>query len=154
MQQFENEKELNSATNVPSETILKKKKKKSHSLVRKLSLNKFRLSSDQQEARRTPEGGDSSRSQSQSSQESPVHSNSPTRVAAKRGLGNDDTLEREKQTVELKKPEILQLEKLSKTVTVVQCKSPLLTIKSLTKIDQPSTPGMSIWIESHFFFQN
>ncbi|XP_017753895.1 PREDICTED: ras-related protein Rab-32B isoform X2 [Eufriesea mexicana] len=63
-------------------STLKKKKKKSHSLVRKLSLNKFRLSTEQ-EPRHTPEGGDSSRSQSQSSQESPSLSDSPSRIARK-----------------------------------------------------------------------
>ncbi|RLU21054.1 hypothetical protein DMN91_007670 [Ooceraea biroi] len=141
-QQLENEKELKSATDVPSDTTLKKKKKKSHSLVRKLSLNKFRLSSEQQEARRAPEGGDSSRSQSQSSQESSGHSYSPTRAAVKKGLGNEDILEREKEAKgELNKPEILELEKLSKTVTVVQRKSqPSLTIKSFTKTDQQNKP--------------
>ncbi|XP_043284557.1 ras and EF-hand domain-containing protein homolog isoform X2 [Venturia canescens] len=67
-----------------------KKKKKRNSLVRKLSLNKFRLGSSehqhqqphQQEhhlresTRQTPEGGDSSRSQSQSSHESSINTDS------------------------------------------------------------------------------
>ncbi|XP_020287466.1 ras and EF-hand domain-containing protein homolog isoform X2 [Pseudomyrmex gracilis] len=138
-----------------SAAALKKKKKKSHSLVRKLSLNKFRLSSEQQqqqpqpqpqsqpqqqqqqqEIRHTPEGGDSSRSQSQSSQESPIHSySSNVRTAVKKGQDNDG-LEREKETKgELAKTEKL-LEKSTKTVTVVQRKTPSLTIKSFTSVEQ------------------
>ncbi|KAG6795260.1 ras and EF-hand domain-containing protein isoform X1 [Apis mellifera caucasica] len=66
-----------------STTTLKKKKKKSNSLVRKLSLNKFRLSTEQ-EPRHTPEGGDNSRPQSQSSQESPSFSDSSSGIGRKR----------------------------------------------------------------------
>lgn len=143
-QQLGHEKGLNSATDVPSDATLKKKeKKKSHLLVRKLNFNKFRLSSGQQEAtlRRSPEDDNGSRSQSQSSQESPVHS--PIRVTAKKAFGNDDILEGEKEaTGESRKPEVLGLEKPCKIVTVVQRKSPSLIIKSFGKIDEPNKPGM------------
>ncbi|XP_077257935.1 RAS oncogene family member Rab32 isoform X4 [Temnothorax americanus] len=123
-QRLENEKEPKLTTDALSSAALKKKKKKSHSLVRKLSLNKFRMSSEQQEPRHTPEGGNSSRSQSQSSQESPVHTYAR---AAKRG--NDDALEREEGVKEeIKKPE--KLEKSTKTVGVAQRNSPSLPIKS------------------------
>ncbi|XP_067217269.1 uncharacterized protein Rab32 isoform X2 [Linepithema humile] len=136
-QQLEDVKESKSA---PHATTLKKKKKKSHSLVRKLSLNKFRLSSEQQETRHTPEGGDSSRSQSQSSQDSPVHSCGPTGgIAASKGQEDDDVPEREKGTKgELKKSEKL-LEKSTKTVTVVQHKSPSVIIKSFAGVVQRDT---------------
>ncbi|XP_050462963.1 ras and EF-hand domain-containing protein homolog isoform X1 [Cataglyphis hispanica] len=113
----------------------KKKKKKSHSLVRKLSFNKFRLSSEQQEARHTPEGGDSSRSQSQSPQESPVH---PNESIEKQRQGDENVPEREKTARgELKKPEKL-LEKPSKIVTVVQ-HTPLIT-KSFVQHDTVQHP--------------
>ncbi|XP_017793568.1 PREDICTED: ras and EF-hand domain-containing protein isoform X2 [Habropoda laboriosa] len=106
-------------------TTLKKKKKKSHLLVRKLSLNKFRLSTEQ-ETRHTPEGGDSSRSLSQSSQESPSLSDSPSRITRK----GQQEIEREKgETRKLEK----SLEKPVSTVTVVQRKSPSLTIRSFSK---------------------
>ncbi|XP_076759208.1 RAS oncogene family member Rab32 isoform X2 [Xylocopa sonorina] len=117
-----------------SSTALKKKKKKSHSLVRKLSLNKFRLSTEP-EPRHTPEGGDSSRSQSQSSQESPSFSDSPSRITRKgqesERLGNRDghvapPIESDREKGEARKPE-----KLLSTVTVVQSKSPSLTIRSI-----------------------
>ncbi|XP_071566890.1 uncharacterized protein Rab32 isoform X5 [Temnothorax nylanderi] len=128
-QRLEDEKEPKLTTDALSSAALKKKKKKSHSLVRKLSLNKFRMSSEQQEPRHTPEGGNSSRSQSQSSQESPVHTYAR---AAKRE--NDDALEREKGVKEeIKKPE--KLEKSTKTVSVVQRKSPSLPIKSFVSAD-------------------
>ncbi|XP_070518097.1 uncharacterized protein Rab32 isoform X1 [Cardiocondyla obscurior] len=101
----------------------KKKKKKSHSLVRKLSLNKFRVPPEQQEPRHTPEGGNSSRSQSQSSQESPVHA-----YATKKE--HHHASEREKSIKgELKKPEKLHEKPTTKTTTVVQGKSPPLTVK-------------------------
>ncbi|XP_076678308.1 RAS oncogene family member Rab32 isoform X1 [Andrena cerasifolii] len=113
---------------------LKKKKKKSSSLVRKLSLNKFRLSTEQ-EPRHTPEGGDSSRSQSQSSQESPSLSDSPSRIARK-GQETErpgaEARERDRQKGEARKPEKLQ-EKPISTVTVVQHKSPSLTIRSFSR---------------------
>ncbi|KOC62137.1 Ras-related protein Rab-32 [Habropoda laboriosa] len=128
-------------------TTLKKKKKKSHLLVRKLSLNKFRLSTEQ-ETRHTPEGGDSSRSLSQSSQESPSLSDSPSRITRKgqqeiERLGHRVGYEaveprdaplldvpREKgETRKLEK----SLEKPVSTVTVVQRKSPSLTIRSFSK---------------------
>lgn len=116
-------------TDVLSSATLKKKK--SHSLVRKLSLNKFRMSLEQQEQRHTPEGGNSSRSQSQSSQESPVH----TYISATK-KENDDAIEREKGTKEeLKKPEKV-LEKPTKTVSAVLRKSPPLTIKSFAETVQ------------------
>jgi len=118
---------------------LKKKKKKSHSLVRKLSLNKFRISSE--EPRHTPEGGNSSRSQSQSSQESPVHAY--VRATKKE---NNDALEREEEIKEeLKKPEKL-LEKDSAKTVIVQCKSPL-TIKSFTGTVQQGKP---CWMSSGY----
>ncbi|CAK9795607.1 Ras-related protein Rab-32 [Anthophora plagiata] len=127
-------------------TTLKKKKKKSHSLVRKLSLNKFRLSTEQ-EARHTPEGGDSSRSQSQSSQESPSLSDSPSRITRKgqeierlgyrigyeAGEPRDAPLfDVDREKGETRKPE-KSLEKPVSTVTVVQRKSPSLTIRSFSK---------------------
>lgn len=87
-----------------------------------------------EEPRHTPEGGNSSRSQSQSSQESPVHTY--VRTTKKE---NDDALEREKEIKEeLKKPE--KLEKPTKTVSIVQCKSPSLTIKSFTGTVQQGKP--------------
>lgn len=125
---------------------MKKKKKKSNSLVRKLSLNKFRLSSEQ-EQRHTPEGGDSSRSQSQSSQESPSLSDSSSRIARKGqeterlghrdGCEARDAKERERERGETKKSEKLS-EKPVTTVTVVQRKSPSLTIRSFTKSQHDS----------------
>ncbi|XP_018357219.1 PREDICTED: ras and EF-hand domain-containing protein homolog isoform X2 [Trachymyrmex septentrionalis] len=121
-------------TDAHSSATLKKKKKKSHSLVRKLSLNKFRMSLEQQEQRRTPEGGNSSRSQSQSSQESPVHTY--ISVAKKE---NDDAVEKEKGIKEeLKKPEKV-LEKPGKTVSAVLRESPPLTVKSFAETVQQDT---------------
>ncbi|XP_034179841.2 RAS oncogene family member Rab32 isoform X1 [Osmia lignaria lignaria] len=125
-----------------SVTALKKKKKKSHSLVHKLSLNKFRLSTEQ-EPRHTPEGGDSSRSQSQSSQESPSLSDSPSRITRKgqeiERLGHRDGFEalkeREREKGETRKSEKLTVKPVS-TVTVVQRRSPSLTIRSFSK-NQP-----------------
>lgn len=114
-------------------TLKKKKKKKSHSLVRKLSLNKFRLSAEQESRQTPPEGGDSSRPQSRSLQESPVHSYGPIRIGRKGQ--EDDALEREKAKGELKKSEKL-LEKPAKTVAVVQRKSPSLTIGSFSRTGQ------------------
>lgn len=127
-----------------------KKKKKSHSLVRKLSLNKFRLSTEQ-EPRQQHEGGDGSRSQSQSSQESPSLSDSPSRIARKgqeiavlpeeERLGHRDEVEardikeREREKGETKKSEKL-LEKPVSSITVVQRRSPSLTIRSFSKSQQ------------------
>ncbi|XP_018357218.1 PREDICTED: ras and EF-hand domain-containing protein homolog isoform X1 [Trachymyrmex septentrionalis] len=129
-----NEKEPKLMTDAHSSATLKKKKKKSHSLVRKLSLNKFRMSLEQQEQRRTPEGGNSSRSQSQSSQESPVHTY--ISVAKKE---NDDAVEKEKGIKEeLKKPEKV-LEKPGKTVSAVLRESPPLTVKSFAETVQQDT---------------
>ncbi|XP_043790892.1 EF-hand calcium-binding domain-containing protein 4B-like [Apis laboriosa] len=121
-----------------STTTLKKKKKKSNSLVRKLSLNKFRLSTEQ-EPRHTPEGGDNSRLQSQSSQESPSFSDSSSGIARKRQeverLGYRDGYEAvepsydvDREKGEPRKPE--KQEKLVSSVTVVQSKSPSFTIRS------------------------
>ncbi|XP_033339643.1 RAS oncogene family member Rab32 isoform X1 [Megalopta genalis] len=147
---------------VGSASTLKKKKKKSHSLVRKLSLNKFRLSAAEQEPRHTPEGGDSSRSQSQSSQESPSLSDSPSRIGARKGHGierlghqrdnNESAGPRDDVAVavavaanvtvekgDARKPEKLA-EKPVTTVTVVQRKSPSLTIRSFSKTAQHDTP--------------
>lgn len=132
-----------------SVTALKKKKKKSHSLVRKLSLNKFRLSTEQ-EPRHTPEGGDSSRSQSQSSQESPSLSDSPSRITRKgqeiERLGHRDGFEalkeREREKGETRKSEKLTVKPVS-TVTVVQRRSPSLTIRSFSK-NQPGEPSLSL----------
>ncbi|KAK1120029.1 hypothetical protein K0M31_012759 [Melipona bicolor] len=127
-------------------TSLKKKKKKSHSLVRKLSLNKFRLSTEQ-EPRHTPEGGDSSRSQSQSSQESPSLSDSPSRIARKgqeterleceaEAPPRDTALHQvDEEKGKPRKPE-KPTEKLVSTVTVVQRKSPSFTIKSFSSKNQ------------------
>lgn len=107
--------------------------------MRKLSLNKFRLSSEQQETRHTPEGGDSSRSQSQSPQESPVHPNEPIKKQ-----GDDNVPEREKGAKgELKKPEKL-LEKPSKTVTIVQHTTPSVIIKSFVQQGEPCTDTAGI----------
>ncbi|XP_076631588.1 RAS oncogene family member Rab32 isoform X1 [Colletes latitarsis] len=132
-----------------SSSTLKKKKKKSNSLVRKLSLNKFRLSTDQ-EPRQSREGGDSSRSQSQSSQESPSLSDSPSRIARKgqeaEAIPTKERLEhreineageREGEKGETRKSEKL-LEKPVSTVTVVQRRSPSLTIKSFSKTQHDS----------------
>ncbi|XP_011050782.1 PREDICTED: ras and EF-hand domain-containing protein homolog isoform X1 [Acromyrmex echinatior] len=131
-QRLEDEKEPKLMTDVLSSATLKKKKKKSHSLVRKLSLNKFRMSLEQQGQRHTPEGGNS-RSQSQSSQESPVH----TYISATK-KENDDAIEKEKGIKEeLKKPEKV-LEK-PKTVSAVLRKSPTLTIKSFAETVQQDT---------------
>lgn len=115
-------------------STLKKKKKKSHSLVRKLSLNKFRLSAGEQETtRHTPEGGDSSRSQSQSSQESPSLSDSPSRIARKgHGPSGERARDERVEKGDAEKPEKLA-EKPVTTVTVVQRKSPSLTIRSFPK---------------------
>lgn len=121
-----------------STTTLKKKKKKSNSLVRKLSLNKFRLSTEQ-EPRHTPEGGDNSRPQSQSSQESPSFSDSSSGIGRKRQeverLGHRDGYEAvepsydvDREKGEPRKPE--KQEKLVSSVTVVQSKSPSFTIRS------------------------
>lgn len=134
-QQLEYEKEQKPTTVVDavSAAALKKKKKKSHLLVRKLSLNKFRLSSEQESRQTPPEGSDSSRSQSQSSQESPMHSYSPTGIGKKRQ--EDDTLEREKAKGELEKSE-KQLKKPVKTVIVVQRSPPSLTIKNFSRTVQ------------------
>ncbi|XP_076651695.1 RAS oncogene family member Rab32 isoform X1 [Halictus rubicundus] len=137
---------------VGATSALKKKKKKSHSLVRKLSLNKFRLSAAEQEPRHTPEGGDSSRSQSQSSQESPSLSDSPSRIARKghgiERLGPRETYEAgprddaaavavvpNVEKGDARKPEKLA-EKPVTTVTVVQRKSPSLTIRTILKTTQ------------------
>lgn len=140
-QQLEDEKEPKPTTAVDAVSaaaLKKKKKKKSHSLVRKLSLNKFRLSSEQESRQTPPEGGDNNRSQSQFSQESPVHSYSPTGIG-KKGQ-EDDALEREKTKGELKKSEKL-LEKPAKTVTVVQRSSPSLTIRSFSSTVQQQQQG-------------
>lgn len=121
---------------VSAAALKKKKKKKSHSLVRKLSLNKFRLSSEQDSRQTPPEGGDSGRSQSQSSQESPVHGATGT---GKKGQ-EDDALERDKAKGELKKSEKLPETPL-KTVTVVQRRSPSLTSKSFSSTVQQQQQG-------------
>ena len=133
-------------------TSLKKKKKKSHSLVRKLSLNKFRLSTEQ-EPRHTPEGGDSSRSQSQSSQESPSLSDSPSRIARKgqeterleceaEAPPRDTALYQENvEKGEPRKPE-KPTEKLVSKVTIVQRKSPSLTIRSFSSKNQNGEPSL------------
>ncbi|EFN69859.1 Ras-related protein Rab-32 [Camponotus floridanus] len=118
-----------------SSILKKKKKKKSHSLVRKLSFNKFRQSSEQQETRHTPEG-DSSRSQTQSPQESPVHPNEPIK---KQGQEDNNSPEKGKGTKgEPKKPE--KLLETPKTVTVVQHTTPLVTIKSFVQQDTAQRP--------------
>jgi len=89
------------------------------------------MSLEQQEQRHTPEGGNSSRSQSQSSQESPVH----TYISATK-KENDDAIEKEKGIKEeLKKPEKV-LEKPTKTVSAVLRKSPPLTIKRFAETVQ------------------
>ncbi|XP_036146158.1 ras and EF-hand domain-containing protein homolog isoform X1 [Monomorium pharaonis] len=132
-QRLEDGKESKLMTDALSGVSLKKKKKKSHSLVRKLSLNKFRMSSEQQEPRHTPEGGNSSRSQSQSSQDSPAH----TYIHSTAKKENVDVLEREKETrEELKKPEKLH----EKTSDVVQRKSPSSTIESFAETVQRGEP--------------
>lgn len=97
-----------------------KKKKKSHSLVRKLSLNKFRTPVEQSEQRRTPEGGDSSRSLSRSSPDSQSHSDLVSKHS-------DDFIEQPK------KDEHIEQLKIASTVTVIPQKSPQLTLKSTSK---------------------
>lgn len=109
-------------------------------------------SQQQIEARRTPDGGDSSQSQSQSSQDSPSHSDSPKKFTRKgsdveksvfRGIRHrskaDSELvgEREggEKKGETKKPEMLIAKPVS-TVTVVQRRSPSLTIRSVPKSSQ------------------
>ncbi|KAI4498405.1 hypothetical protein M0802_006584 [Mischocyttarus mexicanus] len=146
------------------------KKKKSISLVRRLSFNKFRSSTEQSQqsqqqqqfqqqqqqqidARRTPDGGDSSQSQSQSSQDSPSHSDSPKKLTRKgsdgeksvfRGIRHRSKADSERQPTgererekkgETKKPEMLIAKPVS-SVTVVQRKSPSLTIRCVPKSSQ------------------
>ena len=133
--------------------VKSKKQKKSNSLVRRLSLNKFRTTPEQ-EPRHTPEGGDSSRSLSQSSQDSTSRlDNSPTTISRK---GSDEekssTLslptakerpdkptkkegkkkeEQTSQQEQLHQQKSELTEKPVSTVTVVQRKSPSLTIRSI-----------------------
>ncbi|XP_011311316.1 ras-related protein Rab-44 isoform X1 [Fopius arisanus] len=149
------------------------KKKKSGSLVRKLSLSKFRLGSSDQETRQTPEGGDSSRSQSQSSQDSPGYPESPVKSSKKAGhvsrADEDRVKGREKRppvatpTSERGNPGTWgqdreegvpdgnqrraddakprhKLEKTVSTVTVVQRKSPSVTIRTSFPQDRTLTP--------------
>ncbi|XP_034937461.1 ras and EF-hand domain-containing protein homolog isoform X3 [Chelonus insularis] len=73
------------------------KKKKSGSIVRRLSLSKFRLGSSDSETRKTPEGGNSSRS---SSIESSGHLDSPGKTS-KKGHQQQQQLE-EKSTEKTK----------------------------------------------------
>ena len=135
-----------------STTTLKKKKKKSNSLVRKLSLNKFRLSTEQ-EPRHTPEGGDNSRPQSQSSQESPSFSDSSSGIGRKRQeverLGHRDGYEAvepsydvDREKGEPRKPE--KQEKLVSSVTVVQSKSPSFTIRSFNLTSEHGERSLSL----------
>ncbi|XP_015587449.1 ras and EF-hand domain-containing protein homolog isoform X2 [Cephus cinctus] len=132
---YEKSKETNEAVR-KKEVDKKKTKKKSNSIVRKLSLNKFKMSSEQ-EPRHTPEGGDSSRSQSQSSQESPYHSaDSPLKLSRKghqavQGLPLPECDKPEKERSDERLEERSEkIEKPVSTVTVVQRKSPSLTIRS------------------------
>ncbi|XP_015119201.1 ras-related protein Rab-44 [Diachasma alloeum] len=162
----------------PSPPVTKMMKKKSGSLVRKLSLNKFRLGSSDQETRHTPEGGDSSRSQSQSSQESPSYPESPVKSGKKTGhasrLDDERVKGREKRTTPAatptserrnpgttwgqdreegegagterrgddgkrrQKPD--KLEKTVSTVTVVQRKSPSVTIRTSFSQERKQSP--------------
>ncbi|XP_063979632.1 ras-related protein Rab-44 isoform X1 [Diachasmimorpha longicaudata] len=163
----------------PSPPVTKMmKKKKSGSLVRKLSLSKFRLGSSDQEIRQTPEGGDSSRSQSQSSQESPSYPESPVKSIKKSGhasrVDEERPKGREKRTTPAatptserrnpgttwgqdreegagagterrgddakrrQKPD--KLEKTVSTVTVVQRKSPSVTIRTSFSQEHKQSP--------------
>lgn len=134
---------------------LKKDKKKANSLVRKLSLNKFKVSGSEQEARHTPEGGDRSRSQSQSSQESHNQSDSPCKlgVTIQEGISTPlekENIEKERLAAEghigekgerisdnpTQSTRLDTQEKPVRTVTVVQRKSPSLTIKSIPNPDK------------------
>lgn len=134
-----------------------KKPRKAHSLVRKLSFNKFRTSPEP-EPRHTPEGGDSSRSLSQSSQESTSRLDSSPTTSPRKETNQEKwstwslpgaTQERhdmkededakvdtrkeregkkgEEQVVQQKSEKLI--EKPVSTITVVQRKSPSLTIK-------------------------
>ncbi|KAK0180418.1 hypothetical protein PV327_006062 [Microctonus hyperodae] len=157
----------------PPITKLMKKKKSGSSLVRKLSLNKFRFGSSDQETRHTPEGDESSRSPSQSSQESPGNNESPIRNLQKvnqqqlneKLVDTKGKKSREKKvitpvvtsTLDRRNPtstwghdkekgaatmnerrideqhrqrQQKQLEKTPSTVTVIQRKSPSVTIKT------------------------
>lgn len=108
--------------------------------MRKLSLNKFRMSPEQQEPRHTPEDGNGGRSQSQSSQEPPVRTY--TRATKRE---NDNGPERGKGiSEELKKPEKL-LEKPASTVSVVQRKS--TSLKSFAgAVQQGELYGWMLWV--------
>ncbi|XP_035727987.1 uncharacterized protein LOC118444134 isoform X6 [Vespa mandarinia] len=159
-QETEDDQRTTASINVTTgESPVTLKKKKSHSLVRRLSLNKFRLSTDQssqqqdEARRRTPDGGDSSQSQSQSSQDSPSHSDSPKKFTRKgldveksvfRGIRHRSKADSEQlvgereggeKKGETKKPEMLIAKPVS-TVTVVQRRSPSLTIRSVPKSSQ------------------
>ncbi|KAK0171644.1 hypothetical protein PV328_005072 [Microctonus aethiopoides] len=162
----------------PPITKMMKKKKSGNSLVRKLSLNKFRFGSSDQETRYTPEGDESSRSPSQSSQESPGNNDSPIRNLQKvnqhqreqqlneKLVNTKEKKSREKKvttpvvtsTLDRRNPtstwghdkekgaattmserrideqhrqrQQKQLEKTPSTVTVIQRKSPSVTIKT------------------------
>ncbi|KAK0095560.1 hypothetical protein PV326_007990 [Microctonus aethiopoides] len=162
----------------PPITKMMKKKKSGNSLVRKLSLNKFRFGSSDQETRHTPEGDESSRSPSQSSQESPGNNDSPIRNLQKvnqhqreqqlneKLVNTKEKKSREKKvttpvvtsTLDRRNPtstwghdkekgaattmserrideqhrqlQQKQLEKTPSTVTVIQRKSPSVTIKT------------------------
>ncbi|XP_043466861.1 EF-hand calcium-binding domain-containing protein 4B isoform X2 [Leptopilina heterotoma] len=125
-----------------------KKPKKAHSLVRKLSLSKFKTLPEP-ETRHTPEGGDSSRSLSQSSQESTSRLDSsptltprkqesvvqekwstcslPGATQEKSTVSEREGKKGEQQTVQQKSEKLI--EKPVSTITVVQRKSPSLTIK-------------------------
>lgn len=145
---------------VGSSKSRQKKPKKAHSLVRKLSLSKFKTLPEP-ETRHTPEGGDSSRSLSQSSQESTSRlDSSPTLTPRKESTvqekwstcslpastQNKSTVNEsedarkqqregsgsggkkgEEQPVQQKSEKLI--EKPVSTITVVQRKSPSLTIK-------------------------
>ncbi|XP_051160176.1 ras and EF-hand domain-containing protein homolog isoform X2 [Leptopilina boulardi] len=143
-----------------SSKVKQKKPRKTHSLVRKLSFNKFGMSPEP-EPRHTPEGGDSSRSLSQSSQESTSRlDSSPTMTPRKESdhekwstwslpgatqqrstaVNEDEDAKKvdarkqregkkgEEQAAIQQKSENL-IEKPVSTITVVQRKSPSLTIK-------------------------
>lgn len=115
---------------------LKVRRKKSHLLVRKLNLNKF-LSSPEQEIRRTPESGDS-KSQSQFLQGSPVHSHILSRPATKKL--KDNILENKQTKVE-------GPEKLLKTLEL-----PSLTVTSFPKIFQKGEPFLKTNISDSMVF--
>ena len=137
-----------------------KKPKKGNLLIRKLSFNKFRTSPEP-EPRHTPEGGDSSRSPSQSSQESASRLSTSSTTTSRKGSDQEKSstlslpIAKEKAAdekgvakkgeVQLSQQEQLPQQKSEKlidkpvsTIIVVQRKSPSVTIRS-TNLQEQTT---------------